>query len=439
MGREGKRIAMISDRKVALALSVSLIIILGLLPLLIYWLSIGSAEGIGVADAAALLNAPGSDVVLIDVRSAAEYGISHIEGSVSWPEESIQAIVFKADIPEQLRDRTLLFICEGGVESADAVRKLAGLGLANVFSIRGGLQSWIANAAVLGSSPISKMRLASGEITPLPSRELPLFEQGAAALSGFFIKPIYMLLSLGLIILLWHSGSLDLAALRWGVILFLIGETVCWINFPIFHEEYPSLEYIHSFAMVLSIGFITFAAIEGMDHRVFKFSDPKGKCVFLGLCRGCAKYEDAPCGLNRVFEMGILALIILSVMPLNANPLAISYDTQIFGLFLNYTHPVVNQLYEIRFAPLAAILLFSASFITLQFGRRDYLLLSKILFAAGVGHLAFALMRLALLAFYRDDLVWFAFWEEATELILIAGIGYVLWVFRKGLALPLPV
>jgi hypothetical protein len=43
-----------------------------------------------------------------------------------------------------------------------------------------------------------------------------------------------------------------------------------------------------------------------------------------------------------------------------------------------------------------------------------------------VGYLGFYYPRLAFLTFYRDDIVWFIFWKEATELLLMAALAYLL-------------
>ena len=58
---------------------------------------------------------------------------------------------------------------------------------------------------------------------------------------------------------------------------------------------------------------------------------------------------------------------------------------------------------------------------------------SKVLFAAGMGPLGFGFLRFVLFTAYRENLVWFAFWEEITELLYIFGVGVVLWIFRKAL------
>jgi hypothetical protein len=41
-----------------------------------------------------------------------------------------------------------------------------------------------------------------------------------------------------------------------------------------------------------------------------------------------------------------------------------------------------------------------------------------------------------LLAVYRDNLVWFAAWEEVTELLFVVAAGLILWFFRHGLFKP---
>ena len=36
-------------------------------------------------------------------------------------------------------------------------------------------------------------------------------------------------------------------------------------------------------------------------------------------------------------------------------------------------------------------------------------------------------------AAYDNNRVWFLFWEEATELVMVVGVCGLLWVFRRGL------
>ena len=51
-----------------------------------------------------------------------------------------------------------------------------------------------------------------------------------------------------------------------------------------------------------------------------------------------------------------------------------------------------------------------------------------------LGYLGFAFMRLAFFTFYWDNLVWFVFWEELTELILVVGILIAIWLLQPEAA-----
>ena len=242
------------------------------------------------------------------------------------------------------------------------------------------------------------------------------------------------LLTLVLVIILWRRRSLELVALRWGLIFFFIGEMACQFNYILFDEQSQLMEYVHSFGMVLTFGFMTYAGFEGVDRRLVRYSDEKDSCAALGLCRACIKYDPkVPCGLRRMFHVILPAMMILATMPLLARTCAVSYNTRIYGTLYNYAHYVGYQLYEIRFLPVAAILLFAASWLALLIGRASGVHWAKILFACGMGAMGFSMLRLFTFAAWRNNLVWFIFWEEATELLFIVGVGVILWVFRAGL------
>ena len=60
---------------------------------------------------------------------------------------------------------------------------------------------------------------------------------------------------------------------------------------------------------------------------------------------------------------------------------------------------------------------------------------AKIFFAAGLGPLGFGGLRMLIGAAYDQDRVWYLFWEEGTELALIAAVCVVLWIFHRRLPL----
>jgi rhodanese-related sulfurtransferase len=407
---------------------------LGLLaPLAAHWAVVGRSRSVSPAAARVELGAPGSASALVDVRSPEEFTAGHIDGAASWSFEALERAKGPQDLPEALRGRRLFLICDAGILSAMAERTLraAGIGAA---SVEGGIQAWTAASGAAGGTSFCRLRVASGNLRDLPRIESPPFEQWAAVLTGFVVKPIYTLVSLILVAVLWRSRAPDLSALRWACIAFFIGENFCAANYLLFTEQSPLLEFLHSLGMVTCFSLVIWAILEGLDLRLVRFSEPAGRCAAAGLCRGCVKVTPGvPCGLKRAFLWIIPALAVLALPPLTAQVYPVSYNTEIFGTLYNYSHAVIHQLYEIRFLPAAALALLAASFLVLRLGRKDPVAVSKVLFAAGAGALSFGWFRWILLAAFREDLAWFGIWEELTELVFMASLAGLLWTFRGGL------
>lgn len=403
------------------------------LPLVLYWLVIGRVPNVDPIVASDYLRSGQGAIALVDVRDAAEFGTSHLEGAVNWPLSEIASTTSLAAVPGQLAGKHLLLICNGGISSAEATRRLRSLGLHNVWNVTGGLQSWIAAAEKPNYPSVITMRLSSGEVVPLPHKSAPIVEQWMAVTAGFVIKPLYMLLSAVMVFMLWRRRAEDLAFLRWGLAFFLVGEAFCTINYLFFNEQSEIVEYSHGLGMVLGISFILIALIEGLDSRLIHYSSVADKCAALGLCRACSKYTHVPCGLRRLFLFFIPGAIVLSGIPLTASPQPVSYNTTILGTPYNYAHAVVQQLFEIRFAPIAAIVFLSLSFAALALKGPQGVKPAKALFGIGLGYLTFSVLRLILLSIYSSNMVWFVFWEEATELLLMAAILTVLLLFRQRL------
>jgi hypothetical protein len=224
-----------------------------------------------------------------------------------------------------------------------------------------------------------------------------------------------------------------LVALRWALIAFFVGENCCAINYILYTDRSFLFEYLHSFGMVVCFGLMVYALIEGVDHRLIHYSSAEAKCAALPLCQGCIKYADVPCGFRRVFLWLIPAAMSLCFMPFTAEFVTTCYNTVIFGTPYNYSHAVVYQIFEVRYLPAVALLLLAVSWCLLMFKKVEPVAWSKIFFAAGMGAIGFSFFRMVLLHVYNEHLAWFAFWEEITELIFVAGAGLVLWVFRHGL------
>ena len=301
-----------------------------------------------------------------------------------------------------------------------------------------GLRYWTAGYIVLSGVLPALIHALIGNIyfvgeSNIALRQATIFNQLALVGAIYLIKPLYMLLSLAALVLLWKQIS---AAMRLALFFFLAGETACAVNILFFFYENTALEYLHSFLMVVCLGFLAFTIIEALDHNLLHFSDPRVRCVLLGFCKKCVKNHPGPCILRRVFQWGLPLMGVVAWMPLFAQPRSISYNIAVFAFLSTLSHPLPIQMYEIRFSPLAGIALLAASWGVLNFHRNNLseIQFSKALLAGSLGYLGFAFMRLAFFTFYWDDLVWFVFWEELTELILVIGILVAVRLFLPGTA-----
>jgi hypothetical protein len=259
-------------------------------------------------------------------------------------------------------------------------------------------------------------------IASLPRRNLTLFEQGAQALAGLVLKPVYMMLSLLIIIFLIGHKSVDISALQCGQIAFLAGETFCAINFYVFKHESILSEYLHSYGMALAFGFTSFALLEGLDTRLLR--------------RTSYYARDA----RTVAQYVIIILGVLTFLPMLAPLQSDAYAVSIFGYPYSYTRFDVYELYERRVLPAFGLTAFVISYLSMLGEDGPSIpFIAKIFLCAGLGALGFSLFRVSLNAIFVNDLVWFEFWEEATELMFVGSIGFVLWKFKRTLLEKTPV
>jgi hypothetical protein len=266
----------------------------------------------------------------------------------------------------------------------------------------------------------------------LPFRASPPLEQFAIILTFFGFKFVYTIGALAIYVVLWHRDEADLAALRRSMGAFFIGEMCCFINVMAFNEHSFLLEHIHSATMVLTFGFAVYALLEGLDRRLIHFSDD-GRCAAAGLCRGCVKKGPGACGLRRVFLCMIPAMGVIAAIPLFSSFREYGYNTAILRLPHVYRHPLVHQYYELRYLPVAALVLLALCFLWLWLVERRPVPVSKAFFAAAMGAIGFSYFRFILVAAFIDNQVWFAAWEETTELLFVALVGGIALIFRHAL------
>jgi len=81
----------------------------------------------------------GDPLVIVDVRTDAEYAQGHIPGAILIPNETISTTQKPGQLPEL--DDVILVYCRSGNRSAQAARKLASLGYVNVYDF-GGIVDW---------------------------------------------------------------------------------------------------------------------------------------------------------------------------------------------------------------------------------------------------------------------------------------------------------
>lgn len=80
----------------------------------------------------------GDDIIILDVRTQAEYDESHIPGAILIPNETIGT-----GKPEQLpdTDQEILVYCRSGNRSAQAAKKLVEAGYTQIYDF-GGIMDW---------------------------------------------------------------------------------------------------------------------------------------------------------------------------------------------------------------------------------------------------------------------------------------------------------
>jgi rhodanese-related sulfurtransferase len=409
-------------RKPAACLTAAIALIGLILPLIFAWCLLGRAD-ISAPEAKRMLQNSSTVLVTIDPSLAAKLPEANI-----WTFTSIMQTRDASQVPADLRDKTILLICPGGIHSSRAAMHLRGIGVAHAFSIHSGFQEWITQYNMRVGATAAQ--LSSNPGNDIPSfRPAPRFEQAAAVLTFFGVKIIYSILAAILVLLLWRETAADMAALRRSMLTFFIGEGFCFVNVVALGDHSLLFEHFHSMGMVVSFAFFFYALFEGLDSRLIHFSDEL-RCAAIGLCGACFKHKDVPCGLRRTFLMSIPLLALTATLPLFSPFRDTAYNTLIFGFIYGYRHPLVHQVYELRYLPAAAIVLLAIGFFVLLAERRR-VQLSKVLVSAALGAMTFSFFRMLLVAVFIERQVWFAAWEEISEWVYVILAGSVLVLFPR--------
>ena len=411
-------------------LLIILMILCSIMPPLAYFL-FSDVPTMSSMEAKALLLRKPLGTLLLDVREKPEFDHIHVQDSVNLPYNNFLQQNVNADLTKSMQGKTVLVLSTSGIASVRVTKALRKDHI-NAFNIKGGLSRWIAD---LGKTPVSitSLKIGSVEGAFSPVHIAPSHEQWLAVLTGYGIKPLYTLISFILIIILWKKPEIEMKALKYAMIFFFLGENFCAANYLFFQHESYLFEYFHSLGMVLCFGFVVYALFEGMDKYVFHYIDRRKRCALLGLCVRCIKYEEVPCALKRTFIFLSFSASAVALMPLFAELKMVSYNTNIWGTFYNYSHPLLYQIFEIRYCPIIASAAFVLTAILYLLKKTDPSMLAKIFFAGACGAAGFSFLRFVLFHGFQDNLVWMEFWEEITEFVFIVGVTFFLWLFRHTL------
>jgi rhodanese-related sulfurtransferase len=106
---------------------------------------------------------PSSSIILVDVRTPAEFEGIHIEGAKLHPLGELKP----EDLARDANEKTICLVCHSGMRAREARDKLASAGIRNAMVLDGGMLSWKAAGlpAIIGRQTISlgrQVQLAAG-------------------------------------------------------------------------------------------------------------------------------------------------------------------------------------------------------------------------------------------------------------------------------------
>jgi rhodanese-related sulfurtransferase len=399
------------------------IILVGLvLPALMMGMFLFFTPSVSPEEAAQVMRDPDSDAILIDVRPAKEFNAFSLQESINVPLDA-------PSFDRQSQDKVLggkkhiLVMCDTGISGAWATRKLRGMGFLNAVNIQGGFDAWLTSDSALLQK---RVRTSWGESDGVSPVTFPITEQIVITAAAFVVKPLYQILSIIILIMLWKRADPDFTALRWAVLSFFIGENACALNYLFFNERSLLMEFFHTYGMLVCFGLVVYALMEAFDNRVFHFSEEDKKCALLPQCGRCYKYNSARCNLRMLFLFGIPATAVIAAIPLTAQLGSHFFMGNVFGNPVIFGHPVMYQVLEARLYPLASLFFFTVSFIYLLMLGENGFKPAKIFSAMGMGPLGFSLLRFLFYWGYQQNPLWADAWEEITEFLFLAAIFWIM-------------
>ncbi len=269
---------------------------------------------------------------------------------------------------------------------------------------------------------------------PVTQLEISPIAQLMTVISGFVIKPVYMILSLVLILFIRKNKTRPVSLIRWSLISFFVGESFCALNYLLAGSESEIFELLHGAGMVGFSIFLPWGAFVLIDEYILHFSVESTPCTMAKLCGSCWKYSSAPCKLKQLFWFAAPTLAIISLMPLFMPLKPFHYILNIYSTPGHFYFSFLVLGIELRLYPILAAVLMLISLFFLG-GDNTSLKKSQLPFFIGTGFMSFCLLRFVLIYAYYGSPHWFSFWEELTELMIIAGLCLFFFIFRKTFGL----
>ena len=96
-----------------------------------------SATNLGASDFQAKTQEAG--VVVLDVRTAGEFAMGHIENAINI---NVEGMTFNSDIAQLDKTKTYAVYCHSGRRSGIAVDAMAEAGFTSLFNLEGGVEAW---------------------------------------------------------------------------------------------------------------------------------------------------------------------------------------------------------------------------------------------------------------------------------------------------------
>ncbi len=418
---------MTSDsNKIIKAMVIHLIILCGTLTCMGCSSGLEWVVGVGSISAEQLQRSlqAGKEFQFLDVGPRQFYLEGHLPGA-RW----VDYKKLEEQLPRLSLDRTkpLVITCPSGYLSVPAAAVAKGQGFGNVVSLHGGVAQWRNQAFVLQAGATDGAA-GSENFSPVLV-PMSRIQQLAATISGLGFKPTYMALTLALILGLWGNKSRDVALIRGGLIAFLVGESFCALNYLIFSGASDSFDALHGLGMVFMGALVSWGLVVLLDERVLSVTAPARACAFKRLCGACWKYQNVSCRLQRLLLLAIPALAITALMPWCTPLRVLHQESMVFATPVLYSYSINLQLADFRlYSFLAAAFFFVAWART--FKGVAFLKSAQLPFFTAMGLMSFSLFRFFLLEAFRLSPAWMDFWEEATELFLIVGLGWFLYLNR---------